>query len=79
MLVNDSTLTQNGFGPGEIVRLSCKVAAGTTLSESARLAFENEIASSFKASGWDQRPSALTNPASLKAYLKPQIAIFQAN
>jgi hypothetical protein len=65
-----------GFGPGEMVRLTCSVAPGTTnISESDKLALENAI--TFKASGWD--PAAASNPSSLNTYLKPKVAVTLKN
>jgi hypothetical protein len=79
LMISDTTLIQSGFGPGEVARLTCPITVGTTLSESDRVAFENEVVRTFKASGWDSRPSALVNPTSLKGYLQPKVAVVFTN
>ena len=64
--------TNTGFGPGEMVRLTCTVAAGLSLSTSDLQALENAI--TFRASVWD--PTAATNPSLLDArLLKMKIAV----
>ena len=71
LVIADSSNAQTGFGPGEMARLTCSLAAGIAISESDRLTLENAI--TFKASGWD--PTAATNPVSLNRFLKPRIVI----
>lgn len=70
--------TNIGFGPGEMARLTCTIATGTTLSENDRLALENAI--TFKVSGWSPNSTSLTAELkSLNAFLKPKIAITYSN
>lgn len=69
--VLDSTPAQTGFGPGEMTRLTCQLAVGTTITENDRLAIENSL--TFMASGFD--PNAATNPSSLNGFLRPRIAV----
>lgn len=68
---------QAGFGPGEIARLTCLLGDGVAINENARLALENEVNSTFLASGWD--PGASTNPTSLKPLLKAKVDISISN
>jgi hypothetical protein len=77
LMIVDGSNTKPGFGPGEMVRLTCSVAAGTTISESERLALESAI--TFKASGWDPAATSGTNPKSLNMLLYPKIAITYSN
>ncbi len=77
IMVADSTQGQTGFGPGEMARLTCAIKAGATLNQSDIQAFEDNF--TFKASGWDPRPSATTNPSALDGFLKPRIVVTLSN
>lgn len=77
LIIADGTSVKPGFGPGEMVRLTCTVAAGTSISESERLALESAI--TFKASGWDPTATTGTNPKPLNLFLSPKIAVTFSN
>lgn len=69
--VADSTQAQVGFGPGEIVQLTCGLTDGATISGSDKFIIERSI--TFNASGYN--PTATVNPSSLNSYLRPNVSV----
>lgn len=73
LIIADGADVQTGFGPGEIVRLTCSISAGTTISESdLQAALEKAILDykiTFTASGWDKNATTGINPKPLTALL----------
>jgi hypothetical protein len=77
LVIYDKSTGQIGFGPGEMARLTYSLDAGKTMGESERLALENAITFTFKASGID--PTASASPSPLNTYLIPKVVVTLAN
>jgi hypothetical protein len=64
LIIADATNGQSGFGPGEIVRLTCPLAEGVNSESELQAALEKALldkAITFKVSGWN--PTATSNPS----------------
>ena len=73
LVIADGTPDQAGFGPGEMVRLTCSITDGTAFSSSDLQALENAI--TFKASGWETP----TKVSPLNEFLKPKVTVTLSN
>ena len=68
VVVADGSGTGTGFGPGEMARVTCSVAPGTSIDVNQLL-----TQFTFKAAGID--PVAAVNPSPLNPYLTPRISV----
>jgi len=73
--VADSSSTQDGFGPGDFVQLTCDVTSGTILTENNFTVLNSPLLY-MKVVGYD---STSRNTVNLTSYLKPSLKVTFGN